>query len=173
MINLKIKLRNEILNDVIRDGKKHPKEWKAVFGEDKSSLSRDCYIFNPNIGIYLLKEYEKNPYEIKGLGGLVARHLDEEVQSEISKYADDFGILQGDFKKIFRNLKKGVEPKEIFDAALSGKKDLGISLPVRGHASTSKDVFDNIHNNLLTKQKKLDEKFKKIATDEGFYRPYE
>jgi len=66
---VKIKLRNEILNDVIRDGKKYPKEWKAVFGKDKTSLSRDCYIFNPNVGIYLLKEYEKNPFETKGLGG--------------------------------------------------------------------------------------------------------
>ena len=170
---MKIKLRNEILNDVIKDGKKHPKEWKAVFGEDKTSLSKDCYIFNPSIGVYLLKEYEKNPYEIKGLGGLVARRLDEDVQSEISKYAGDFWILQGDFKKILKNLKKGIEPKEIFDAAVSGKKDLGISLPVRGHASTSKDLFDDIRNNLLTKQKKIDEKFKKIATDEGLYQSYE
>ena len=170
---MKIKLRNEMLNDVIKDGKKHPKEWKAVFGEDKTSLSRDCYIFNPKIGIYLLKEYEKNPFEIKGLGGLVARHLDEDVQAEISKYAGDFGIIQGDFKKIFKNLKKGIEPKEIFNAAFSGKKDLGISLPVRGHASTSKDVFNNIQSNLLIKQRKLDEKFKKFATGEGLYKSYE
>ena len=170
---MKIKLRNEILNDVIRDGKKHPKKWKAIFGKDKASLSRDCYIFNPNIGIYLLKEYEKNPFEIKGLGGLVARHLDEDVQAEITKYAGDFGILQGDYKKILKNLKKGIEPKEIFDAAISGKKDLGISLPVRGYASTSKDVFNNIRNYLLTSQKKLDEKFKKIAFNEGLYNSYE
>ena len=56
---MKIKTRNEILNDVIRDGKKHPKDWKAVFGKDNKSLSKDYYIFNPNIGIYLLKEYDK------------------------------------------------------------------------------------------------------------------
>ena len=170
---MKIKSRNEILNDVIRNGKKHPKEWNAVFGKDKTNLSRDTYIFNPNIGVYLLKEFEKNPFEVRGLGGLVARHLDEDVQADISKYAGDFGIIQGDFKKIFKNLKKGVDPKEIFNAAISGKKDLGISLPIRGQASTSKDLFDNIHNNLLKKQKKIDEKFKKIASDEGFYKSYE
>jgi len=170
---VKIKPRNEILNDVIRNGKKHPKEWKAVFGMDKDSLSRDCYIFNPKIGVYLLKEYEKNPFELKGLGGLVARHLDEDVQAQISKFAGDFGILQGDFNKIFKNLKKGIEPKEIFDAAISGKKDFGISFPIRGHASTSKPLFDDIHTNLLKNQKKLDEKFKKIASDEGLYKSYD
>jgi len=66
-----------------------------------------------------------------------------------------------------------IEPREIFDAAITGKKDLGINLPVRGHASTSKDVFNNLHNNLLTRQKKIDEKFKKIASDEGLYKSYE
>ncbi|MDH7507051.1 MAG: hypothetical protein QHH15_04615 [Candidatus Thermoplasmatota archaeon] len=170
---VKIKSRNDILNDVIKEGKKHPNDWKAVFGQDKVALSRDCYIINPSIGIYLLKEYEKNPFEIKGLGGLIARHVDEDIEAEISKYAGDFGILQGDYKKIFRNLKKGIKPQEIFDAAISGKKDLGISLPVRGLASTSKDVFNNIRDNLLTKQKNIDEKFKKIASDEGLYRSYE
>jgi len=78
---VKIKKRNEILNDVIRDGKKYPKDWKAVFGKDDKNLSRDYYIFNPNTGIYLLKEYEKNPYEIKGIGGKIARHVDEHIEA--------------------------------------------------------------------------------------------
>jgi hypothetical protein len=173
VIILKIKTRNEILNDVIRDGKKHSKDWNAVFGKDNARLSRDCYIFNPKIGVYLLKEYEKNPYETKGIGGLVARKLDEDVESELSKYASDFGIVQGDFKKIIKNIEKGIEPEDIFNAALSGKKDLGLSIPVKGHASTSKDVFDKIHNNLSSKQKKLDEKFEKIASDDGVYRSYD
>jgi len=59
---VKIKKRNEILNDVIRDGKRHPKNWRAVFGKDKTLLSDDYYLFNPEIGIYLLKEYKKNPF---------------------------------------------------------------------------------------------------------------
>ena len=170
---MKIKSRNQILNDIIRDGKKHPKEWKAVFGKDKTRLSRDCYILNPKIGVYLLKEYEKSPFEIKGVGGLVARRLDENIEEEVSKYAGDFGILQGDFKKILRNLEKGVEPEEIFEAAISGKKNLGLNVPVRGQASTSKDVFDNVRNNLSTKQKKVDEKFEKMASDDGFYKSYD
>ena len=170
---VKIKTRNEILNDVIREGKKHPKDWKAVFGKDNKSLSKDYYIFNSNIGIYLLKEYEKNPFEIKGLGGKIARHVDEDIEAEISKYAGDFGIIQGDFRKILKNLEKGIEPQKILDAAIKGKKDLGISMPVRGHASSSKDVFDDIHNVLSKKQKKLDLKFEEMAADDGLYSSYD
>ena len=170
---VKIKSRNEILNDVIRDGKKYPKDWKAVFGKDNKRLSNDYYIFNPNVGIYLLKEYEKNPYVIKGIGGKIARSIDEDIESEISKTAGDFGIIQGDFKKIIKNLDKGIKPQKIFNAAFKGKKDLGISMPVRGHASTSKDVFNDIQNNFSTKQKKLDKKIEEMASDDGLYRSYD
>ena len=170
---VKVKSRNEVLNDVICDGKKYPKDWKAVFGKDNKRLSKDYYIFNPDVGIYLLKEYEKNPFEVKGIGGKIARHIDEDIEDEISKYAGDFGIIQGDFKKIIKNLEKGIKPDKIFDAAIKGKDDLGLRIPVRGHASASKEVFDDICNNLSAKQKKLDEKLEKMASDDGLYISYE
>jgi hypothetical protein len=169
---VKIKKRQEILNDVIRDGKKYPKDWKAVFGKDNKNLSKDYYIFNPNIGIYLLKEYEKNPFEVKGIGGKIARNVDENIEAEVSKYAGDFGIVQGDYRKVLKNLGKGIEPQKILDAAIKGKKDLGLSIPVRGHASSLKNVFDDIHNNFSTKQKKLEKKFEEMATDDGLYNSY-
>ena len=170
---MKIKSRNEVLNDVVRDGKKYPTDWKAVLGQSNKSLSKDYYIFNPNIGIYLMKQYEKNPFHIKGVGGKIARHVDEDIDAKVSKYATNFGIIQGDFKKILKNLEKGIKPQKIFDSAIKGNKDLGICLPVRGHASSSKDVFDEIHNILSTKQKKLDLKFEKMATDDGLYKSYD
>jgi hypothetical protein len=170
---VKIKNRHEILRDVIKDGKKFPNNWKAVFGKDNKSLSNDYYIFNPNIGIYLLKEYEKNPYDTKGLGGKIARHVDENVEAEVSKYAGDFGIIQGDYHKVLKNLEKGIKPQKIFDAALKGKKDLGISMPVKGQASSSKEIFNEIQNNLATKQKKLDKKFEELANDDGLYKSYD
>ena len=168
---MKIKTRNEILNDVIRDAKRYPKNWKAVFGKDKERLSRDYYLCNPEIGIYLLKEYQKNPFEVRGIGGKVARCLDEEIDNEITKYASDFGIIQGDIRRILKNIEKGIPPQEIFNAALKGK-NLGLSMPVRGHASSSKDSFKNIHETLSTRQKKLDSKLEKMASDDGLYDSY-
>ena len=168
---VKIKSRNDTLNDIIKDARRHPKGWKAVFGKDKELSSQDYYIFHPNTGIYLLKEYQKNPFEIKGIGGKIARQVDEDIEAEISKYAGDFGIIQGDIRRIVKNLDRGVKPQKIFDAALKGK-NLGISMPVRGHASSSKDYFTNLHDTLSTKQKKIDEKFEKTAADDGLYDSY-
>lgn len=170
---MKIKTREETLKDIIKDAKKQPRDWKAVFGRDKDLLSRDTYILNNKIGIYLLKEYQKNPFEVKGIGGKIARHIDEEVENEITRYAGDFGIIQGDIRRILRNLERGIQPEKILDAAMKGRgKKFGMSMPVRGQASSSKETFSNMSNTLSTKQKKLDAKFEKIASDDGLYSSY-
>jgi hypothetical protein len=169
---VKIKTRSNVLNDVIRDAKKYPKGWKAVIGKDKNRFSNDYYIFNPNAGIYLLKEYQKNPYVIKGIGGKIARYVDENIENEISKYATDFGIVKSDFLKITKNLRKGVSFEKIINAAVDGK-DMGISMPMRGYASSSKDSYYDIRKELLNKQKKIDTSFEKIASEDGLYKSYD
>ncbi len=170
---MKIKNRKEILNDIIRDGKKHPKGWKAMLGEDRNRFSRDYYILNRDTGIYFLKEYNKNPFEIKGIGGKIARRVDDEIESEIEKKSGDFGIMQGDFQKILKNLEKGIKPDKIFNEAVKGKKDYGLKIPVRGKASSSKKAFSNIRSDLSDKHKKIDSKVEKMASDDGLYNSYD
>jgi hypothetical protein len=169
---VKIKNRNEILNDVIKDGKKHPKNWKAVFGKDPLRMSNDYYIFHPNKGVYLLKEYQKNPLQIKGIGGKIARKIDDDIEDSIIKKSDDFGIIQGDFRKITKNIKKGIHPDKILKSAYKGKKDYGLKIPVKGKASNSEKTFKDIKNNLSTDQKKINSKFEEIAEKEGLYKNY-
>ena len=172
MYLVKLKSRNQILNDVIRDAKKNPNGWKAVIGKDETRFSNDYYIFNEKSGIYLLKEYQKNPFEIRGVGGKIARYVDENIENEISKYATDFGIVKSNLLKITKNLKRGVSFEKILNAAVSGK-DMGISMPMRGFASSSKNSYDNIRNEFLDKQKKIDANFKKIASEDGLYNSYD
>ena len=111
---MKNKPRNEILNDIIRDSKKFPNGWRAAFGKDKKLFSNDYYIFNPDVGIYLLKEYQKNPYQITGIGSKIARNIDDEIEDKLDKNVGNFGIIQGDFKKIIKNVEKGIHPQKIF-----------------------------------------------------------
>ena len=169
---MKVKKRNEVLNDIIKDAKKQPKGWKAAFGKDPKHLSNDYYIFNPEIGIYLLKEYHKNPYEVKGVGGKVARNIDDDILKLQEKKPIDFGIVQGNIPKLARNIQKGIRPEEIFHAALKGK-DLGLSLSLKGRASTSKQTYSEINNVLSPKQRKLNSSLDKMITDDGLYRSYD
>ena len=169
---MKIKPRNDILRDIIRDAKKYPKGWNATFGYDTNLFSHDCYIFHPNIGIYLLKEYNKNPFEVKGIGSKLARHIDEDIEEQITKKSGDFGIIQGDIQKILRNINRGIPPQQILTSAVNGG-DLGITIPVQGKASTSKDTFYSIKNTFHPHQKKLETCFEKMISEDGLYKSYE
>ena len=149
---MEIKSRDGILNDMLKDSKKYPKGWIATFGKDPLHFSNDYYVFNPNVGVYLLKEYQKNPFQIKGIGSKIARHLDEDIKDNIHKKTGDFGIIQGDIKKIIKNIDRGITPQKIFEEGLKGN-DYGIKMPLRGKASTSKDSFSYIKEAFSSKQK--------------------
>ncbi len=171
-MSVKIKVRNDILKDIIRDGKKHPKGWNAAFGKDSTSFSHDCYIFHPNIGIYLLKEYNKNPFEVKGVGSKLARRIDEDIEEQMRKKSGDFGIMQGDLRKILTNINRGVHPEQILNSAIKGE-DLGLTIPVRGRASTSENTFHSLKSTFSCQQKKLEACFEKMVSDDGLYSSYE
>lgn len=169
---MKIKPRNLILKDIIREGKKHPKGWNAAFGQDSTSFSHDCYIFHPQIGIYLLKEYNKNPFEVKGVGSKLARHIDDDIEEQMRKKSGDFGIIQGDLRKILVNINRGIPPEHILQSAIQGD-DLGLTIPVRGRASTSQNTFHSLKSSFSLQQKKLETSFEKMASDDGLYTSYE
>ena len=168
---MQIKSRNETLTDIIKDSKKHQKGWIATFGRDPMLLSNDYYIANPKVGVYLLKEYQKNPFQIKGIGTKIARNLDEDIEEKIHKKTGDFGIIQGDIQKIIRNIDKGIHPQKIFEEGLKGN-DLGIKMPIKGKASSSKDSFTSMQKSYSSKQKKLNEKFEEIMSEDGIYNSY-
>ncbi|MCK5345435.1 MAG: hypothetical protein KAR20_18630 [Candidatus Heimdallarchaeota archaeon] len=170
-MSIKIKQRDELLTDILKDAKRYPKGWKAVFGQDSQLLSNDYYLFHPETGLYLLKEYDKNPVERMGVGGKIARHVDEDISNEITKYSNDFGIIQGNIAKIIQNIQRGIHPRKILNAALEGK-DLGLSMPLRGQASSSTDSFRFIRRQYSSKQKNIDKSLEKLASNDGLYQSH-
>ena len=170
--HMKIKSRHEILSDIIKDSDSHNKNWKAVFGKDPHLLSQDYYLFHEEVGMYLLKEYEQNPYVQKGIGGKIIRHVDEDLEQSIKKFSGDFGIIQGDIHKIAAHLQQGKKPHDIIDAAVKGI-DLGLKIPLRGKASHTHDSFTTIRDQVKPKRKKIDEAFEKMAKKDGFYQSYD
>lgn len=169
---MKIKSRAEILTDIIRDSEKYPTGWKAAVGQDYQTHSHDYYIFNQHVGCYLLKEYQKNPYQRKGFGSKIARNVDEDIERIISKDVGDFGIIQGDIHRFLRNLDHGHSPQYIFHQAIQGR-DFGITIPVRGKAATTHEQFTLLREVFLTKQRSLDQKVIKILANEGIYIGYD
>lgn len=68
----------DIVSDVVeRDV--DPEGWRAVAGDRQSGLGEDLYLGHPQAGLFLLKTYAKNPFEVRGVGTQVARSLDDEI----------------------------------------------------------------------------------------------
>lgn len=172
MVCVKIKSRSAILSEIIQEGKQHPDGWSATFGSDPQSLSHDCYMFHPSVGFYLIKEYDKNPYEVRGVGSKIARRIDDDIRDRLTGQSGDFGILQGNLQKILENINKGIPPRKILEGAIQGK-DLGLKIPVRGHASTSKETYEYLDSTFSPKQKSLTSTFEKMVAEDGLYTSYE
>lgn len=169
---MKIKKRNELLNDIIHQGNKHPKDWMASFGKNFHDQSDDYYLHHPNVGLFYLKEYQKNPFHKIGVGGKVARKIDEDVTEELRKKAQHFGIIQGDIRKISENIKNGVTPTEIIQGMINGKNK-GMTMPIKGKATKSSESIKKIKDHGKDNQKKINQRFEKIAKKNGLYTGYD
>ncbi|MGB9987741.1 hypothetical protein [Salarchaeum japonicum] len=70
----------DIVEDVVDSGA-DPNGWRAVAGDRAGGVGEDLYLGHPSAGVYQLKTYAKNPYEVQGAGARVARRLDDELDS--------------------------------------------------------------------------------------------
>jgi len=69
----------DILEDVVENDS-DPDQWRAVGGDRQSGIGEDLFLAHPANGVYQLKTYAKNPYEVQGVGAQVARRIDDEIE---------------------------------------------------------------------------------------------
>ncbi|MFB6307875.1 MAG: hypothetical protein ABEH35_00960 [Haloarculaceae archaeon] len=86
----------DILEDVV-ESNADADGWRAVGGDRANGIGEDLYIGHPRVGVYQLKTYAKNPFEVQGVGAQVARRVDDEIEP---LFPDDeasglFGVGQG------------------------------------------------------------------------------
>ncbi|WP_137285139.1 hypothetical protein [Halorussus salinisoli] len=77
---MRIREWKDIVDDVVEKDVDSD-DWRAVGGSRADGVGEDLYLGHPRGGVYLLKTYAKNPYEVKGVGTQVARKLDDEIGS--------------------------------------------------------------------------------------------
>jgi AcrR family transcriptional regulator len=118
----------DILEDVI-EGDSDRQGWRAVAGQRRNGVGEDLYLGHPSVGVYQLKTYAKNPYEVRGVGARVARRIDEDIDPLLP----DPDRAQGRF---------GVRrPPEDEDHAEDMAKRLEETVKVHADAPTTPDDF--------------------------------
>lgn len=82
----------DILEDVA-ESDADPDGWRAVAGDRRRGLGEDLFLGHPDVGVYELKTYTKNPREVRGVGGRVARRIDEDIEPLLPGRDGDNGGL--------------------------------------------------------------------------------
>ena len=77
---MRIREWRDIVEDVVEKDV-DADDWRAVGGSRAGGVGEDLYLGHPRGGVYHLKTYAKNPYDVKGVGTRVARKLDDEIGS--------------------------------------------------------------------------------------------
>jgi hypothetical protein len=84
------------LDDVV-ESNAEPAGWRAVGGDRAGGIGEDLYVGHPRVGVFQLKTYAKNPYEVQGVGSKVARRIDDELDPLFPSKDDSpghFGVQQ-------------------------------------------------------------------------------
>ncbi|WP_435095444.1 hypothetical protein [Halarchaeum sp. P4] len=122
----------DILEDVT-ESSADPDGWRAVAGDRARGLGEDLYLGHPSVGVYQLKTYAKNPFEVKGAGARVARRVDEDLDPLFPGRDDDAGRFA---------VRQGVEDEE---EAETKARRLEEVLKVHAEAPTSPDdLFEDV-----------------------------
>jgi len=131
---MKVRDWQDILQDVV-ESNADPQGWRAVAGDRASGLGEDFYVGHPSAGVFLLKTYAKNPFEVHGVGTQVARKIDEDLDSVLP--AGDEGRFA---------VQRPVTDEE--DAEKKAK-DLETVLQTHAEAPTTPgDLFDDVMETL-------------------------
>ncbi|MHA2217151.1 MAG: hypothetical protein ACXACY_14520 [Candidatus Hodarchaeales archaeon] len=82
-----VKDLQQILKEIMREGKKYPGEWKSIIAPTRDFSGSDLIVFHPTEGpIFQVRAYEKNPLKMEGIGTRLARSVDEDFLRLIDKH---------------------------------------------------------------------------------------
>jgi len=163
-----IKSLHEILKEIMKEGRKSSGEWKALFGPTPDRFGSDLLIFHPIEGpIYQVRAYEKNPFQIDGLGTRLSQQVDKDFLNMIEKQRNQgsLGIVDLNYKILGKALQEGLKLDRIFLDALLGKKDQGIDYVNLGNSFKTRN--QKPIPTITEEQKKLDREYKRLIQRDG------
>lgn len=77
----------EILGEV-SETTADPDDWRAVVGNRRGGLGEDLFLAHPGMGVYQLKTFAKNPFDVRGVGTRVATSMDDDLAAHFPDLND-------------------------------------------------------------------------------------
>lgn len=127
---MRVREWEDILEDVV-ESNADPGSWRAVGGDRTNGIGKDLYVGHPGVGVFQLKTYARNPYEVQGVGTRVTRRIDDELDPLFPERGTGaFGVQQ---------------PADDEDDAREKASELETILETHADAPTSPDaLFEDV-----------------------------
>ncbi|MGM0592043.1 MAG: hypothetical protein ACQETI_10535 [Halobacteriota archaeon] len=176
----------DILSDVT-EGNADPDGWRAIAGRRQGGVGEDLYLGHPSVGVYQLKTYAKNPYDVRGVGTRIARRVDEDIDPFLPT-RDEGGRFavqrppqdESDAERVAKRLQETVRvhaeapttPDDFFTDMMEALDSPAFG-PMRFELSERPDELDELSRTfeeaeeLLTAE--LDDLIEDDEVDRGFY----
>jgi hypothetical protein len=176
----------DIVEDVV-DEDVDPEGWRAVAGDRSGGVGEDMYIGHPTGGVYQLKTFAKNPFEVRGVGTRIARKIDDEIggylpaQNEAGRFAvqrppEDESDAEAKAKNLEEVLKAHADapttPGDLFDDVMEVLESPAFG-PMEYDQYDRPDELDELATTFEEAEEILDAELDELVdegdVDRGFY----
>ncbi|MFB6295626.1 MAG: hypothetical protein ABEH66_02140 [Halobacteriales archaeon] len=176
----------DIVSDVV-ESDADPEGWRAVAGDRQSGLGEDMYLGHPSAGVFLLKTYAKNPYEVRGVGTRVARKIDDEIGSYFPREDSGgrFGVQsppedEDDAEEKARRLEQTVKahadapttPDDLFSDVMEALDSPAYG-PMEYEQRTRPEGLDDMSNAFEEAEELLDAELDDVVTEDDVGRGFQ
>lgn len=96
---MRVREWEDILEDVV-ESNADPGGWRAVGGDRSTGIGEDLYVGHPAVGVFQLKTYARNPYDVQGIGSRVARRIDDELDELSDTFEEAEELLEAEFDDV-------------------------------------------------------------------------
>jgi hypothetical protein len=175
----------DIMEEVVDSGA-DPEGWRAVGGDRSGGIGEDLYIGHPSTGVFQVKTYARNPYEVQGVGARVARRVDDELDPLFPERGDapgHFGVQkpvdEAEAEDVATKLETVVEthaeaptsPEALFDDIMDAVDSPAYG-PMEFESQDRPEAMDELTDTFEEAEALLDAEFEDVVDDDverGFY----
>jgi len=175
----------DIMEEVVDSGA-DPEGWRAVGGDRSGGIGEDLYMGHPSAGVFQVKTYARNPYEVEGVGARVARRVDDELDPlfpERGDAAGHFGVqepvdeeeAEGVAKRLETVIETHAEaptsPEALFDDVMDAVESPAYG-PMEFESHDRPDAVEELTDTFGEAEELLSAEFEDVIDDDverGFY----
>jgi hypothetical protein len=175
----------DIMEEVVDSGA-DPEGWRAVGGDRSSGIGEDLYVGHPDTGVFQVKTYARNPFEVQGVGARVARRIDDELAPlfpERGEAPGHFGVQEPvdeeEAEDVATKLETVVEthagaptsPGALFDDVMDAMDSPAYG-PMEFENHDRPEAMDDLTDTFEEAEQLLEAEFEDVVDDEvdrGFY----